>query len=225
MPLPENEVRMIDSFFGDNWENIVSFIMPFVYDSKTNTITNNLDTRSFIDHARDYAYKHGMPNNIVELLSKENINEGVIKFYYRRMVEEIRKKKAGVSAPPPPAAPPPGIPTDESNIDAAAKELNLSKGNAAQALRITKVPNSYLTTDDGTKLIHDTRDSASQDEGVPNLSGGGKKITFFYMKQGNQYFLVAWGVHIGKKKDGLKYRIIHAVKMWKQLENQKARFK
>lgn len=97
----------------------------------------------------------------------------------------------------------PGIPLGENtSLTLAMQELDLLKEDAKKAIR-PFVPKGGVIKAYGHLLYHDTQDS-SRKTGAKN-GRGANKITYFYEKENDQYYLVAWGHHTGKDIEHPKY--------------------
>ena len=144
------------------------------------------------------------------------------------------KRPAAPPTPPPPrdkksAAPPPDMPTPPRGI------LIYSQGCIAQAAQALQIPNDdamhatqpreglsrvYMEGDkSGLQLYHCT--AGSQTLGIKNSNEShkknrGKVVTYFYVREGDKYYLVAYGIHVKNKEN--TYLIQKAVPGYEYLE-------
>ena len=168
------------------------------------------DTKKFIAAVREYVFRKFGSIALINLLSEGYADEMVWQQYLSGMQYEFQKL-SNAHTPQTPhglsssSATPPGIPLREENAPEAERELNLSRDDALRAVRIAR-PGGGTISAAGQELYHETIHSLSG-EGPWNHTHTAHVITLFYVRQGNEYFLVAMGWHTEDRHGEPVYRI------------------
>ena len=207
MPYTDEQRRQVDEFFQQVWDD---FSLYFYHSSH-----GDPSIYALAHFAREYAAEHSYPPGLTALLSGEYIDDKIWNKVLGSMQGMMKKFKAeGVPRKPPPPPTPaalPGIPRDGSptSVARARAELGLSNESANKAVRPLskgeRLGNPLLVSK-CPPLYHETVKNSSG-EGIKNQTGNHHVITFFYVLEGGEYYLVAWGEHKDGKRGESIYRV------------------
>lgn len=206
MPYTDAERRQVAEFFQQEWDRFSAYFYA---------TEKNVDPYALVYFARKYAEENGHPPELTALLSEGYIDDKIWTKVLNSMQVMIKKFTAErvPRKPPPPPTPAalPGIPRDGSpvSIERAKGELHLSNESANKAVRpLAKVESlrDPLQVSKCLQLYHETVNNSSG-EGVKNQTGNRHVITFFYVLEGGEYYLVAWGEHKDGKHGESIYRV------------------
>ncbi|MDE6261103.1 MAG: hypothetical protein K2M42_09645 [Oscillospiraceae bacterium] len=206
MPYTDAERRQVDEFFQQEWDRFSKYFYA---------TGKNVDPYALVYFAREYAKENGYPPGLTALLSEEYADDKIWEKVLTSMQSVIKKFQADKvpRKPPPPPTPAalPGIPRDGSpaSVARARAELGLSNESANKAVR--PLPKGIrlgnpLMVSKCPPLYHETVKNSSG-EGVKNQTGNRHVITFFYVLEGDEYYLVAWGEHKDGKRGESIYRV------------------
>lgn len=198
-----SELTNLSSFITQEWSGLVAHFYH-------NLQKFPKDAKKFIADVRAYVLTKFGPIELISLLSEAYAGETVWQQYLGEMQHEFYKlSKANTPQTPhelnSSSAAPPGIPLREENAPEAERELNLSRDDALRAVRIAR-PGGGTISVAGQELYHETIHSLSG-EGPWNHTHSAHVITLFYVRQGNEYFLVAMGWHTQSQRGESVYRI------------------
>lgn len=200
------ERQQVDKFFQQVWDGFSKYFYATGKDA---------DPYALVYFARKYATENNYPKTLTALLSEEYADDKIWEKVLNSMQAMMKKFKAeGVPRKPPPPPTPaalPGIPRDGSPDSAtrARAELGLSNESANKAVRPLskgeRLGNPLLVSK-CPPLYHETVKNSSG-EGIKNQAGNRHVITFFYVLEGGEYYLVAWGEHKDGKHGESIYRV------------------
>ncbi len=140
---------------------------------------------------------------IRSLLSRENIekfkrNKDLLKDYLAAAKRDAIMPVVGVPADG-------GI---DRHLDVQAK-FHLSQVTATAAANPNSLRSGRLRCDSSTQTFY--HQTVHGPEGVRLTGGDPPTVSCFYREEGGKYYLVAWGVHVGKNLRSSVYRVKEAV--------------
>lgn len=191
-------------FMKREWDNLVAHFYHNLQEEPH-------DIRRFIARVRDYASGRPGFSVVQPLLSEAYQDAKLWKQYLSGMQYELKRpeltKEPRVPRPIR-AAPPPGIPLGPEYADQASEELGLPLIDARQAVRHVEPSGGRIRVEGyGRQIFHETVHSRAG-MGVRNLSRNADVISFFYVQEGADCFLVAWGEHVEAPRGQSRYRIV-----------------
>lgn len=188
----QDEAIRLAWFFKTEWEGLIEHFYH-------NLQKYPKGMGEYISGVREYAEGKNCPRETIVLLSEAYQGELIWQQYLSGMQYELLKLEQSrtprVRRPNAAQTEPPGIPLRDEYAGEAERELGLSGDDARQAVRPVRPSASTIrVTGYDRPLYHETIHSMSG-EGTESRRGA-HVITLFYVREGDEYFLVAWGYHI-----------------------------
>lgn len=201
MEYTNDEINTLDQGFQDT----------YVHNLVVNFLRKNGEPAITVDNMAFYVFlstelAHRVPNALGQLLTHARImgDRLVINAIHLDFTRELRRRFPPQTRPSSSSEEEeedvPGLPLIPDSIPIAMGELRLPKPDATRAL-MPHIPTGGTIVVGGypEPLYHETA-TASFGTGAENRKGA-NKITYFYIRRRDRYYLVAWGHHI-KGKDG-----------------------
>ncbi len=182
------------AYTSDDWSAIEKFLnySKVRIQSRVGAPLQTCSAERFIQAVIDIAATGCGGDRVKRLLTKTALSE---ESNHARMTEYLDRLK-GVKPTWP------GIQTDRSNSESdivdAFPALSDAAANAAKRAGIETSPLFSVPLADGP-YCHKTVPGSA---GVALDGSSRKMVTLFYQAHGGEYYLVAWGVHFGKTRDG-----------------------
>lgn len=216
MEYTNDEINILDQGFQKRYTH--DLVLNFLHENGEPDVT--VENMVFYDFLSE-RLAHKVPQDLGRLLAHNRImgDRLVINAIHMDFTRELRLRFPPQTNPSSSSSEDeetdvPGLPLTPDSVPIAMHELGLPEPDAKRAL-MPHIPTGGTIVVGGypEPLYHET-DTASFGTGAENRKGA-NKVTYFYIRRKNRYYLVAWGHHVKGKHGKSAYVVDEQYDAWR----------